>query len=895
MNRFTISIFLIFTILSASINLLSAQGSTCADPIVVSTLPFSQSAINTTNFPNTYSNVCGSTAMNGNDVIFSYTPSVNQYVKISLSNATSLSGDIGIFITTLCPDNPAVTCLSSAFGTSNPILNNLSLTAGTQYFIIILKDPGFLGLLPTFTFDIAIQELIMNDAAVSTITSPLSSCGLNQEQISATIINQGVDTISDLQIAYTINGGTPVVETYTTDILSGQSITYNFSQLANLSAVGNYTIKVYTILAGEGNTSNDTITSNVLNKMVISTPNYIEGFEANDGGWSASGTNSSWAWGEPVATAINAAATGINAWVTNLSGKHNPNENSYLVSPCFDFSAFNLPVIEFKIYYKTMLLAGVTLEYSKDGITWVKVGAQNDPNNWYNNINGWNGNSAQWITVKHSLDSLVGESKAMLRINFGAALVGTGNEDEGVGIDDIKVYDTQANDVGVTAILKPVSGCNLASETVSIQITNFGTAAQSNFIVAYSKDAGINWTNQPFINTLNYGETATFDFILPTDLSAITTYDFRAKTMLGGDQNNTNNEFSQMINHSTSLVVTIANPYIEDFDVNNGGWVAGGTNSSWALGEPEATIIDTAATAPNAWVTNLTGTHNTAENSYVESPCFDLSGLANPVVELSVWYENTTIVSGASLQYTTDGITWTALPAGSVSSNWYNMNGQWSGSSSAWLTARTLAPALLNQSGVRFRVAFTTSQFGPVTEGFAFDKFSISDCTAPEPVAGFTFVKNGNEVTFTNTSTDATSYQWNFGETIPATSTEQNPVHQFLIGGTYQVQLIVSNACYSDTITQTVDVTTGISNVNSSISAVYPNPNNGLFTILLGDKFVNQNAVVEIINLEGQCIYSKNISTVNTTSLNVKDIVKGIYLLRIKSEQQMVSHKLVVE
>jgi PKD repeat protein len=76
----------------------------------------------------------------------------------------------------------------------------------------------------------------------------------------------------------------------------------------------------------------------------------------------------------------------------------------------------------------------------------------------------------------------------------------------------------------------------------------------------------------------------------------------------------------------------------------------------------------------------------------------------------------------------------------------------------------------------------------------------------PLPAAGFTNSANGNTVTFTNTSANATSYAWDFGDS--ATSTEENPVHTYNSDGTYTVTLTATNDCGDMTTTQTVVIVT---------------------------------------------------------------------------------------
>ncbi|MGZ3863505.1 MAG: M4 family metallopeptidase [Bacteroidia bacterium] len=69
---------------------------------------------------------------------------------------------------------------------------------------------------------------------------------------------------------------------------------------------------------------------------------------------------------------------------------------------------------------------------------------------------------------------------------------------------------------------------------------------------------------------------------------------------------------------------------------------------------------------------------------------------------------------------------------------------------------------------------------------------SLSSCSAPLAV------------TFTNSTTGATSYNWSFGD--GATSTATSPAHTYTAGGIYQVQLVATGTCSAsakDTMTKT--------------------------------------------------------------------------------------------
>lgn len=78
---------------------------------------------------------------------------------------------------------------------------------------------------------------------------------------------------------------------------------------------------------------------------------------------------------------------------------------------------------------------------------------------------------------------------------------------------------------------------------------------------------------------------------------------------------------------------------------------------------------------------------------------------------------------------------------------------------------------------------------------------------SPKPEAGFTAVVDGLKIDFTNTSKDADSYNWDFGD--GATSSETNPSHTYAAAGIYKVKLTATNAAGSTSYEQEFTVTTG--------------------------------------------------------------------------------------
>lgn len=200
---------------------------------------------------------------------------------------------------------------------------------------------------------------------------------------------------------------------------------------------------------------------------LISTFPYNEGFES-DPAWTSGGVANDWAWGAPAHPIINSAGGGVNSWcVGGLTGQfYEFDAQSWLMSPCFDFSALDNPWISFKIFWEVeRTYDGMVLQCSTDqGANWVNVGAYNDPENcfdqnWYNTSNiinldeanpkhGWSGRqgvtsgscqggqgSGGWVTASHCIADLANQPNVRFRFLFGSG--STCNNFDGIGIDDI--------------------------------------------------------------------------------------------------------------------------------------------------------------------------------------------------------------------------------------------------------------------------------------------------------------------------------------------------------------------------------------------------------------------------------------------------------------------------
>jgi len=74
---------------------------------------------------------------------------------------------------------------------------------------------------------------------------------------------------------------------------------------------------------------------------------------------------------------------------------------------------------------------------------------------------------------------------------------------------------------------------------------------------------------------------------------------------------------------------------------------------------------------------------------------------------------------------------------------------------------------------------------------------------------------------------------------------------------------------------------------------MFPNPTNGVFNIRSMD--VNETVEVEVRNLAGQLIASKTIESNSTTSLDLSDNAKGVYLVSFKGNEIRGTKRLIIE
>ena len=189
--------------------------------------------------------------------------------------------------------------------------------------------------------NVVLANLNPIDVGLSSLIVPSAECGLPSSfPVKVRLANFGTQPQSGIGLGYSVNGAAPVTATYAGPLAVGEVVTYEFSQLADISQPGSYVIRVWTSLTGDQDTENDTINSAPLSPTPSALPPVnFTGFDGSNlsslfPGWqeksgnNPDGTTSFW----NTATASQTASLGSS---TARVGLLNNTRREWILSPGF--------------------------------------------------------------------------------------------------------------------------------------------------------------------------------------------------------------------------------------------------------------------------------------------------------------------------------------------------------------------------------------------------------------------------------------------------------------------------------------------------------------------------------------------------------------------------------
>ncbi|MEL6804016.1 MAG: hypothetical protein AAFO91_09575, partial [Bacteroidota bacterium] len=475
--------------------------------------------------------------------------------------------------------------------------------------------------------------------------------------VTVRIFNFGTAPQTGFPVGYQVGlTGTPVIETYTgPPIMQGMTATYTFATTADLSAPGTYDIGAVTGLTGDADNTNDTATTSVVN--ITTTPvtlPFVEDFEtfplnatyAN--GWTV-GPNSDADWlGKTGAT----GSTGTGPTGDNTTGNGNylyteatgPVQGDVfsIITPCIELTGAQNPELSYFYHMYGADMGDLEVYLISDGQSFLidtLIGEQQ--------IAG----ADPYLESRVDLSAFTGTIQIEFRGIRGADFTSD------ISIDDVSIVEVVNTDLAVTDLVAPTPtfGCFGNNEVVIASVENVGMDnvdfATTNATVTLNVSGANTGTYTATLNAGTLTTNQTINAQFPgVDLSVPGSSDFSITVAFPGDGVAGNDTLIDSV--FTQPTIT-SFPYVEDFESGPGGWIAGGSASSWAFGTPAKNTITGANSGFNAWTTGGlgTGNYNSGENSAVLSPCFDFTTLTTPsTVSLAIWYESENSFDGAVLQ-----------------------------------------------------------------------------------------------------------------------------------------------------------------------------------------------------------------------------------------------------
>ncbi|MBL4657170.1 MAG: PKD domain-containing protein [Flavobacteriales bacterium] len=495
-----------------------------------------------------------------------------------------------------------------------------------------------------------------NDAGIFTLSPPPDGCDLSDsEMVSVIVKNFGTDTMFTVDLYYSVDGGAPVIETITDTMPSGAEKTHTFGTAADFSTVGVHTLKAWTVLFGDSSNFNDTNTRQVEHfASVVGFP-LFEDFEAQSlcaeqcgalcpltGNWENDPSSTvDWivdADGTPVAGTgpstdhTLGTSSGQYLFASALGCSFT---EAKLLGPCMNFDSIANPVLNFFYFMYGSSIGELHVEYDSSG-TWVSlmsvIGQQQT------------GQNDAWIDANIDLAQVTGITRLRIR-----AVTGLTSASD-IAIDDILLYNKMPDDVGVTAVVSPTSGCELSVlEPITITIKNYGIATQTSIPVAYSVDGGA-----PVVETISTVLTTfssmNYAFTTPANLSAFGPHTISAWTQLSGDAVLINDSMLNL--QIENFASTSSFPFEYDVDSETlcsttcgdactltGGWEnvttddidwavdAGGTGST-----NTGPAVDNTLGSPVGQYLYTEASGCSFSEAILLSPCLDMPSLPNPAL-----------------------------------------------------------------------------------------------------------------------------------------------------------------------------------------------------------------------------------------------------------------------
>lgn len=535
-----------------------------------------------------------------------------------------------------------------------------------------------------------------NDLKLEAIVSPISSgrqftSTAFSDHTPVTIRVRNLDdqaTSGNVAVSYSVNGSLKKSLSVPLSIAANSFTDYIFPDDQDLSAIGSYVISATVNKAGDL-----VVKNNTLSKIFKQLPNnpvalpFVDNLESASDQFFVVGqvgldnadrydfTNSSTA-GRLRSFVNSGMAYSGNRALTLDTDRFFPSENTNFLYGTFNLSNYSLAddirlVFRYKNHGQTNHADNKVWIRGSYADNWILVydlfANQNSASQGYKLSN-----SIELANILSDQGQTLSKSTQVRWGQHGKRITADVSSGAGYTFDDIQLR-IETDDIQMLSLNSiTAASCGLGSlHPVTVTIRNSSDRVISNVPVSYKLGAG-NEVSE-IIPVINGRQTIQYTFNAKLNLAAFGEYYIKVWSTLSTDTYADNN-MVDLTFYNNALVSIF--PHLENFENNNGGWHSGGASKSWSYGTPASIKINRAASGTKAWKTNLNGNYNNQENSYLYSPCYNISGMTNPTLSLSLALDiefcGNEDCDLAYLEYSIDGNVWTRLGSKGQGTNWYN-------------------------------------------------------------------------------------------------------------------------------------------------------------------------------------------------------------------------------
>ena len=418
----------------------------------------------------------------------------------------------------------------------------------------------------------------------------------------------------------------------------------------------------------------------------------------------------------------------------------------------------------------------------------------------------------------------------------------------------------------------------------------FNTASSDSLIIYISTDCGVSWPNRVFArgeNTTGIFATAftsTSDFIpensdvwCGNNIVGSECYEIDLSSFAGNSSVRV--KFESYNNYGNNL-------YIDDINIS--GISAGiapvaefsASGGASVCAEGQITFTNQSTNAPQDYLWTFEGGTPATSTAINPSVIYNTPGIYSVRLNASnnigsdeiiknnyiTVHPRPAIIATAEPSQICAGSTANLSATGANTYTWFPVAGLTQGNTGANIEAKPSNNITYTVNGVSSQGCIGTSQV------------SVSIIPAPTPPS-ISF--NIQEGALTTSNTDAISYQWYLNGV--AIQGANSPTHTPLQNGIYYLEIMSDNGCIAKSSSINVLSTSILNALNDEKITLFPNPNDGRFTLKVGKNASTY--MVDVFNILGaRMIAQRQIQ--NNDAENQFDfsyLPKGVYLIRIST------------